>query len=96
MQLKRPHDMQCALCSDCVDASACVVAVQVSNNGARIRWLLYKCGLENEVDIQPPKVLGEHKLQLNPTGKIPMLVLPDGSCLPESEVRAHLHAWSSL
>lgn len=65
--------------------------VPVSNNGARIRWILYKKGLEKEeFDIIPPADIGGLKsetfLQLNPQGKMPLLVLPDGLSLPESQV----------
>ena len=64
--------------------------VPVSNNGARIRWILYKKGLEQEFDIIPPAEIGgvksESFLQINPQGKMPLLVLPDGLCLPESQV----------
>lgn len=64
--------------------------VPVSNNGARIRWILYKKGLEQEFDIIPPADIGGLKseafLQLNPQGKMPLLVLPDGLSLPESQV----------
>jgi len=65
--------------------------VPVSNNGARIRWILYKKGLDvEEFDIIPPAEIGglksESFLQLNPQGKMPLLVLPDGLSLPESQV----------
>lgn len=64
--------------------------VPVSNNGARIRWLLYQKGLEGVVDVLPPKEIGglrsETYLDLNPQGKMPLMVLPDGSALPESQV----------
>lgn len=64
--------------------------VPVSNNGARIRWILYKKGLEDAFDIVPPSELGGVKspafLALNPQGKMPLLTLPDGTSLPESQV----------
>ena len=64
--------------------------VPVSNNGARCRFVLYKKKLEAVVDIQSPKVLGglrgEEYLRRNPLGKMPLLVLPDGTNLPESAV----------
>ena len=56
------------------------------------RWVLYKKGLEGEVDIAPPRLLGDKGtkspayLALNPQGKMPVLVLPDGQALPESAV----------
>lgn len=64
----------------------------VSNCAARNRWVLYKKGLEGEVDIAPPRLLGDKGtkspayLALNPQGKMPVLVLPDGQALPESAV----------
>ncbi|KAK9808948.1 hypothetical protein WJX72_006815 [[Myrmecia] bisecta] len=64
--------------------------VPVSNNGARCRYVIYKKQLEGEVDITSPQTLGglksEQYLALNAQGKMPMLVLPDGTALPESEV----------
>ena len=57
------------------------------------RFVIYKKGLEDEIDILPPKTLGEGLkspgyLALNPQGKMPLLVLPDGTPLPESQVGA--------
>ena len=64
--------------------------VPVSNNGARIRWLLYKKGLEDDFDIIPPAQIGGVKsreyLAMNPQGKMPLLALPCGTALPESQV----------
>jgi glutathione S-transferase len=52
--------------------------VPVSNNGARVRYVIYSQGLD--VDIQPPTILGglrsEAYLALNPQGKMPLLQLP--------------------
>jgi glutathione S-transferase len=81
--------------------------VPVSNNGARVRLLLYWKGLERDFRIENPSVLGglksEAYLELNPQGKMPLLVVPspvpggDGDApmdapfmmaLPESEVIA--------
>ncbi|GMH34109.1 hypothetical protein BSKO_01943 [Bryopsis sp. KO-2023] len=64
--------------------------VPVSPYGARVRYLIYSKGLESTFQIQSPKELGglksaEYKA-LHPFGKMPMLVLPDGLALPESEV----------
>ena len=68
----------------------------MSNNGARVRWLIYKCGLEDKVEIASPQALGgfksEQHLALSPTGKLPLLVLPSGTALPESEVLQLLRA----
>lgn len=66
--------------------------VPVSNCAARNRFVIYKKGLEGQIDVQPPKLLGEKGvkspayLALNPQGKMPLLVLPDGTPLPESQV----------
>ena len=52
--------------------------IPVSNHGARVRYLLYKKGLENDVQIQSPGKLGGLKSPeytgLNPQGKMPLLV----------------------
>mmetsp|Transcript_11327 Transcript_11327/g.20470 ORF Transcript_11327/g.20470 Transcript_11327/m.20470 type:complete len:263 (-) Transcript_11327:218-1006(-) len=62
----------------------------VSNNGARVRMLIYLKGLEDEIDIMSPEVVGGLKSDeyavLNPQCKMPVMVLPDGMSLPESEV----------
>lgn len=66
--------------------------VPISNCAAQNRFVIYKKGLEGVVDIQPPKLLGDKGvkspgyLALNPQGKQPLLVLPDGTALPESQV----------
>eukprot|EP00667_Euglena_gracilis_P019457 EG_transcript_20863 len=62
----------------------------VSNHGARVRLVIYWKGLEDRVVIKSPAEAGGLKspeyLAINPQGKMPSLVLPDGSALPESEV----------
>mmetsp|Transcript_19876 Transcript_19876/g.63255 ORF Transcript_19876/g.63255 Transcript_19876/m.63255 type:complete len:300 (+) Transcript_19876:1-900(+) len=62
----------------------------ISNNGAKVRLVIYKKGLEGEVDIVSPADLGGLKspeyLAANPLGKMPTLALPDGSAFPESQV----------
>ena len=64
--------------------------VPVSNNGARCRLIMYWKRLEDAVEIRDPGTIGglksEEYLALNPQGKMPLLVLPDGLALPESEV----------
>ncbi|GFR46432.1 hypothetical protein Agub_g8006 [Astrephomene gubernaculifera] len=64
--------------------------VPLSNNGARNRYIIRKKGLENEIDIVSPQTIGGLKspeyLALNPQGKMPLLVLEDGTAIPESEV----------
>lgn len=69
--------------------------------GTQNRFIIYKKGLEGEVDIQPPKLLGDKGvkspayLALNPQGKMPLLVLPDGQALPESQVSSRLAGCAS-
>ncbi|GBF97979.1 glutathione S-transferase [Raphidocelis subcapitata] len=62
----------------------------VSNNGARVRHVIYSKGLEGEFDIVPPSTVGglasDTYKALNPQGKMPLLLLPDGTAIPESEV----------
>merc|ERR1712137_711546 len=64
--------------------------LSVSNNGARVRMLIYLKGLQDEIDIVSPSELGGLKSSeycaLNPQGKMPLLVMPDGLAIPESEV----------
>lgn len=64
--------------------------VPVSNNGARIRCLIYKKRLQDSIDIKSPAEIGglssEAYRELNPYGKMPVLQLNDGSGLPESQV----------
>jgi glutathione S-transferase len=64
--------------------------VPVSNNGARIRLLLYKKRLTDVIDIASPMEIGglqgEEYGRLNPLRKMPCLKLEDGSGLPESQV----------
>ncbi|KAK9822713.1 hypothetical protein WJX81_006551 [Elliptochloris bilobata] len=64
--------------------------VPLSNHGARCRYIIYSKELESQIDINSPKELGglasEQYLALSPEGKMPLLVLPDGTALPECEV----------
>ncbi|BDA44426.1 hypothetical protein COCOBI_05-6100 [Coccomyxa sp. Obi] len=66
--------------------------VPISNNGARCRFGIYKKNIEQRIEVESPLTLGglksEAYLALNPQGLMPLLVLPDGTCLPESEVIA--------
>ena len=66
-------------------------AVRPRSSTAQNRYVIYKKGLESEIDITTPKELGglrsEQYLALNPEGKMPILVLPDGTVIPECEVR---------
>jgi len=73
--------------------------VPVSNNGARVRLLMYWKGLDMLVDVVDPGAIGgiksEAYLALNPQGKMPTAHLPSDLALPESEVIAQylLHAF---
>jgi len=62
-------------------------------HGVQCRFIIYKKELEGEIDIKSPKELGgltsDSYKALNPLAKMPLLVLPGGTALPESEVRAH-------
>jgi glutathione S-transferase len=64
--------------------------VPVSNNGARIRLLIYKKKLQDVVEIKSPAEIGgltsDAYRALNPQAKMPVLQLEDGSGLPESQV----------
>ncbi|KAF8069416.1 GST3 [Scenedesmus sp. PABB004] len=69
-----------------------LIDVPVSNHGARVRHIIYAKGLEGEIDIASPAALGglgsaEYQAA-NPQGKMPVLLLPGGGVLPESEVIA--------
>lgn len=75
--------------------------VPVSNNGARVRHVIYSKGLEGEFDIVSPGTVGglasvAYKA-MNPQGKMPLLLLPDGTAIPESEVISQyiVDRWSS-
>jgi glutathione S-transferase/diadenosine tetraphosphate (Ap4A) HIT family hydrolase len=61
----------------------------VSNHGARVRFLLYKRGLERHVKIESPMALGglrsEEYRALNPQGKMPLLVESDGVTVWETD-----------
>lgn len=71
-------------------AKPTLFSTPISNCSARNRWVIYKKGLEGEIDTVAPQKLGglksEQYLALNPQGKMPLLVLPDGTALPESQV----------
>jgi glutathione S-transferase len=64
--------------------------VPVSNNGARIRCLIYKKKLQDFIDIKSPVEVGglssDFYKKLNPFGKMPVLEIEDGFGLPESQV----------
>jgi glutathione S-transferase len=55
-----------------------------------VRHIIYLKGLEDEFDVVSPAELGgfgsEQFIALNPQNKMPILLLPNGQSLPESEV----------
>ena len=54
------------------------------------RIIIYKKGLQDRIDIKAPSALGGLKsevyLAMNPQGKMPLLTIPQGDPIPESEV----------
>eukprot|EP00958_Prasinococcus_capsulatus_P011375 scaffold1129_cov376-Prasinococcus_capsulatus_cf.AAC.7 len=68
-------------------AAAQLYDIPVSNHGARNRHLIYGKGLQDVVEVVSPAALGGMKsdeyLALNPQGKVPLLVLEDGTAIPE-------------
>ena len=62
----------------------------MSNFGSRPRLVIAWKGLQEHVRVAPPSELGGLRgaayVKLNPQGKMPLLVLPDGRALPESDV----------
>lgn len=62
--------------------------VETGSPSTQVRFVIYKKSLD--VDIQPPTSIGGLKsdayLACNPQGKMPLLLLPDGTAIPESEV----------
>ncbi|WPT18001.1 Glutathione S-transferase F14 [Picochlorum sp. SENEW3] len=84
------HRFASIVCSSMKGKKFVLYDVPVSNNGARIRNLIYKKKLDQFIDIKSPMEIGglrsETYRQLNPYGKMPVLEMPDGSGLPESQV----------
>ena len=74
--------------------------VPLSPYGARVRYCIYKYGLEDQADIRSPAELGgvksEEYMALHPAGKMPLLVLPSGQGIPESAVRRERPSSSGL
>lgn len=69
-----------------------LISVPVGNNPARVRLLIYLKGLESEIAMKTPADYGgiaspEYRA-MNPQGKIPVLLLPDGSTMFEAAVIA--------
>mmetsp|Transcript_46112 Transcript_46112/g.76214 ORF Transcript_46112/g.76214 Transcript_46112/m.76214 type:complete len:270 (-) Transcript_46112:351-1160(-) len=67
-----------------------LISVPVGNNPARVRFLIYLKGLEQEIDIATPAHFGgiasDRYRALNPQGKIPVLILPDGTAFFEARI----------
>ena len=67
-----------------------LISVPVGNNPARVRMVIYEKGLEGEIEVRSPADYGglnsEEYRALNPQGKIPVLILPDGTSIFESRV----------
>eukprot|EP00244_Chara_vulgaris_P010939 TRINITY_DN518_c0_g1_i1.p1 TRINITY_DN518_c0_g1~~TRINITY_DN518_c0_g1_i1.p1 ORF type:complete len:257 (-),score=51.33 TRINITY_DN518_c0_g1_i1:1086-1856(-) len=59
---------------------------------SRARFAIFLKGLEDEILLKSPADFGGLKsptyLKLNPQGKMPILILPDGRIIPESEIIA--------
>lgn len=68
--------------------AATLYDMPISNNGAKVRLLIYKKGLD--VNIVPPSELGglksEEYMKVSPVGKMPALMCEDGTPLCESQV----------
>ena len=67
-----------------------LITVDVGNNPARCRFLVYHKGLEDKVEMRTPGDYGglssDAYRAINPQGKIPALVLPGGKTLFEAKV----------
>jgi len=72
------------------DPAATLYDMPISNHGARVRYAIYAKDIQDVVHIVSPNELGglkgEEYLKRNPQGKMPLLVLADGTALPESEI----------
>lgn len=73
-------------------SKTCLIHAPVGNNPARIRMLIYLKGLEGDIEMKTPADFGGMNSAdyraLNPQGKIPTLLLPNGDALFESRVIA--------
>ena len=71
-------------------AAATLYDIPVSNHGARNRHLIYSKGLQEQAQIVSPQEIGglrsEEYLALNPQSKMPLLVLEDGTAIPEVKI----------
>ena len=82
--------MTCAPPTEAMVMKPVLITVPVGNNPSRVRMLLYHKGLEADIDVKTPADYGGLSApayrKLNPQGKIPVLLLPDGSAIYESRV----------
>ena len=101
------HGLGAVSMSSSASSKPTLYDIPVSNNGARVRLLLYWKGLESAFRVENPSALGglksEAYLALNPQGKMPLLVVPsddadESLAIPESEVIAQyvLHAYADV
>jgi glutathione S-transferase len=71
-------------------AKPILITVAVGNNPARVRLLVYLKGLDAMIDMRTPADYGglasDEYRALNPQGKLPVLILPDGSTIFEARV----------
>ena len=78
--------------------AALLYDMPVSNNGARVRIILRSKKLDEKslVTVVPPSNIGglksEQYLELNPEGKMPLLVLENGLAIPESDTISSIKA----
>jgi len=92
-QLTRPAPAQRSRAT-ALQAAATLYDMPVSNNGARVRLIIYAKGLDETgtVAVAPPSELGGLKspeyMSLNPQGKMPLLSIEGGSPLYESDTIA--------
>ena len=67
-----------------------LININVGNNPSRIRFLIYLKGLENQIDFKTPMDYGgwgsDEFKKVNPQGKVPALILEDGTILFEARV----------
>ncbi|HEX4181781.1 MAG TPA: glutathione S-transferase family protein [Caulobacteraceae bacterium] len=72
----------------------------ISGNCLKVKWTLEYLGIPYrwiETDILKGESRTEHFLQLNPAGQVPMVILPDGRPLAQSNaIIAHLAEGSDL
>ena len=67
-----------------------LITIDVGNNPARIRFLVYLKGLEEQIELKSPQDYGgfgsDEFRKINPMNKLPVLVLEDGTAIFEARV----------